>query len=232
MPLNSDFGSHDQAFIRNLTKAGIAISNVYDIGAAQGEWSWQMAKVVPEAKFNLFEPWESDQYAEALATILRQRPDFRVHRIGLGDENTTLSFNVYAHHVGNSFIDSDWEGVVEKRPIPVRRLDDVVAECGLPPADIIKIDTQGFELNILKGGEASCRGAKALMLETWLYRGYGPETPLLGELIEWLEPRNFRLVSTGGWYVSPSIRLESVDAFFLRRDVAEQIAQSGFSLHG
>src|SRR5947209_8084917 len=90
MPQNSEFGSHDQAFIRKLTEAGVAIDSIYDIGAAQGEWSWQMAKVVPQAKFNLFEPWERDQYAESLARILRERPAFRMHRIGLGDENTTL----------------------------------------------------------------------------------------------------------------------------------------------
>ena len=31
------------------------------------------------------------------------------------------------------------------------------------------------------------------MLEPWLYRGSGPETPILPEIIEWLEPRGIML---------------------------------------
>jgi FkbM family methyltransferase len=225
-----DFGFTDQKFIRKLISGGVAIESVYDVGAARGEWSSVVAEVVPRAKFNLFEPLASDQYAEFLANVMRERPDFRMHRVALGSENTRLRLNLYSSHFGNSLIDSDWEGVVGKTPVPVRRLDDYVAELGLPPADLIKMDTQGFELKILQGGESACRGAKVLMIETWLYRAYGPKTPLLGEIIEWLAPREFTMVTIGDAYVSATMELTSIDAFFLRNDVAAQIAQSGVTL--
>lgn len=227
---NREWASCDQGFIRNLMKVGIAIDSIYDVGASNGGWSAQMAKVVPHATFNLFEPLESDQYAEDLARVLRDRPDFCLHRFALGDEETTLRLNLFSNHGGSSLIDSDWEGVVSKKPVPVRRLDDVVSNLKLPPADLIKMDVQGFELKILNGGEVTCRQAKALMIETWLYRGYGPDTPLLGEIIDWMTRHDFKLVSFGDTYVAPDMTLCSIDAFFLRNDLMPVVAQSGIKL--
>ena len=226
------WASCDQDFIRNLTTAGIEIDSIYDIGASNGTWSWLMAQIVPRATFNLFEPLESEQYAKNLANVLQNRPDFRMHRIALGSENTALKLNLHAQHVGSSLIDSEWEGVVAKQVVPVRRLDDVVTELKLPPADLIKMDVQGFELKILAGAENTCRRAKALMIETWLYRGYGPATPLLGEIIDWMTGRDFRLVSLGNAYVAPDMTLSSIDAFFLRNDLMPMAAQSGVTLMG
>lgn len=226
------WASYDQDFIRNLMKVGVTIESIYDIGASNGTWSWLMAKVVPHAKFNLFEPLESDQYAKELANVLRDRPDFRMHRIALGDENTTLQLNLYREHVGSSLIDSDWEGVVAKKLVPVQRLDDMVAVLKLPPADLIKMDVQGFELKILTGAELTCRRAKALMIETWFYRAYGTGTPLLGEIIDWMTGHDFSLVSLGDTYVSPDMTLCSIDAFFLRNDLMQVVAQSGLTLMG
>ena len=227
-----EWASCDQDFIRNLIQAGITIDSIYDVGASNGGWSALMAKVIPHATFNLFEPLESDQYAAILAEVLRDRPDFRLHRVALGDEETTLRLNLFTNHGGSSLIDSDWEGVVTKKPVPVRRLDDVVSSLKLPPADLIKMDVQGFELKILNGGENTCRQAKALMIETWLYRGYGPDTPLLGEIIDWMTEHNFKLVSLGDTYVSPDLTVFSVDAFFLRNDLIPVVARSGVTLMG
>src|SRR5262249_26340449 len=88
------------------------------------------------ASFNLFEPLESDQYTKDLANVLRDRPDFRMHRIALGDEETTLQLHLYREHVGSTLIDQDWEGVVAKQAVPVRRLDDVVSTLALPSSHL------------------------------------------------------------------------------------------------
>jgi len=218
-----DFGRRDQDFLRRLLKAGIDMPSIYDIGASNGVWSWMMSDVVPHATFELFEPHPSEQYADTLAQVLKARPGFRMHRVALGNQDTTLRLNVHTDHTGATLIDSDWEGVVAKKPVPVRRLDSLVAEIGLAPPDVIKMDVQGFELKILQGAEVTCRRAKALLLETWLYRVYGPETPLLGELVEWLQPRGFILVDMGDAWISPEMKLSAIDAYFLRTDIAEKL---------
>src|SRR4029453_11706555 len=119
--------------------------------------------------------------------------------------------------------DSGWEGVVDKKLVPVRRLDDVVAGLELPPADLIKLDVQGFELKILAGAELTCHLAKALMVETWFYRGYGPGTPLFGEIVDWMTRHGFSLVSLGELYVDADMALIAIDTFFLRNDLMPMV---------
>ena len=61
----------------------------------------------------------------------------------------------------------------------------------------MKLDVQGAERLILKGGEQTLQHADVLFLETWLQRAYGPDTPLLTEMIEFLEQAGFALVDFG-----------------------------------
>lgn len=219
--MESDFGRADQEFLKRLVRAGVKLNHVYDVGASNGYWSWMMSKVVPNATFDLFEPNESEQYVDTLNTVMAQRPDFRIHRIGLGDCDTTLTLNLQSDHAGSSML--DWDNGGGKKQVPVRRLDGFVDEFKLPAPDLIKMDTQGFELKILQGGEIACRGAKALILESWLYPAYGG-TPLLGDLIKWLEPRGLILTAFGDSWAHPDQRLFSIDAYFLRSDMAAQVA--------
>jgi FkbM family methyltransferase len=219
----SDFGRSDQEFLKRLRGAEIELNHIYDVGASNGQWSWMMAQVAPGATFDLFEPNASDQYAENLKNILVARPDFRMHRVALGETEDTLPLNLFTEHFSASLLDWD-DGTGKKVAVPVRCLDKYIVDNALPMPDVIKMDTQGYELRILEGAQRACARAKALIIETWLYPAYGGGTPLLGDIIEWLEPRGFILTSFGDSWTHPDQRLFSIDAYFLRGDVAVQVA--------
>ncbi len=78
----------------------------------------------------------------------------------------------------------------------------------------MKLDVQGAERLILSGGYRTVRKADVLFLETWLTRGYGPETPLLTEMIDFLEEAGFTLVDLGEQFRDERRRVYSVDAVF------------------
>lgn len=59
--------------------------------------------------------------------------------------------------------------------------------------DFIKIDTQGSELNILKGGKESMKHAFGLELEVELKSVY-QDQPLLGEVTSFCEENNFEFI--------------------------------------
>ena len=65
--------------------------------------------------------------------------------------------------------------------VPRLGLDEYISVHGIPAPHVIKIDTQGGEEAILRGAPRSLESAGLLILETWLDRCYGPQTPLLGE---------------------------------------------------
>ena len=65
-----------------------------------------------------------------------------------------------------------------------------------PQPDLIKIDTQGSELDILKGAENTIKGVKHLIVELQHVQ-YNIGAKLVDESIEYIFSLGFELVPTG-----------------------------------
>ncbi len=65
-----------------------------------------------------------------------------------------------------------------------------MAENNLPLPDLMKIDTQGSELDILKGAEYCLKNASVLILELPLIR-YNIGSPNIAEILEHLRSKRF-----------------------------------------
>ena len=59
-------------------------------------------------------------------------------------------------------------------------------------------------------------------MECWLRKGYGPQTPLISQITEFMEERSFNLVELGYGYYSEERKLEAIDAYFLREDLCKK----------
>src|SRR6266404_2199477 len=202
--------------LRELAAKGYHPRVIYDIGGSNGIWSDSIAEVVPRAEFHAFEPLSQTLpfYERDLKSRLHRLPYFHLHPVALGDHNGMAEMFVSQDGWGSSLHDrGDIPEVKERIQVPVFRLDDYASEKHLPPPDVIKIDTQGAEAVILKGAANALKSATVLFLETWLVRGYGPNCPLLGEIIEQLRPHGFTLADFGERFYDGNHRLYSVDAF-------------------
>jgi|YNPMSStandDraft_1061717.scaffolds.fasta_scaffold11073_5 FkbM family methyltransferase len=214
----------DQRFLRRLRRRGYRARIIYDIGASTGVWSETMLRVFPEARCHLFEPLASHPvYAAELAERLTRLPGLILHPMALGEADAEETMAVAEDGFGSSLHDRGNLPLIRERlRVPVRRLDTYVRERSLEPPDIVKIDTQGFEAAILRGGAETIRHAGAVLVELWLERGYGPQTPLAEEIINLLKPLGFTLVDFGERFWDSSGRLYSVDAYFLRVELAKR----------
>jgi FkbM family methyltransferase len=215
--MTSDFlFAHERQFVRSVLASGYRSEVVYDIGASTGIWSEMIATVLPGASYELFEPLANlAGYSSDLATRLSRLKQLRLHPIALGDENGEQQIHVAQDIYGSSLRDrGDIPEVRERISVKVFRLDDYVAQNALPAPNIIKMDCQGFEDSIIRGGIQTISQADVLFIETWLKRGYGPNTPLLSEIIEMLQPLAFTIVELGEKFFDDRHRLYSVDAFF------------------
>jgi FkbM family methyltransferase len=215
------FGA-DQRFLNRLRRSGFRARVIYDVGASTGVWSETVLGIFPGARFHLFEPLASHSvFAAELEARLERVPQLVLHAIALGDTDGEETIAVAEDGFGSSLNDrGDLPLIRERRSVPVRRLDSYVRERSLEPPDIVKIDTQGFEAAVLRGGQETLRHAGALLVETWLERDYGPRTPLLPEIVALLKPLGFTLVDFGEQFRDEHGRLYSVDAFFLARELA------------
>jgi FkbM family methyltransferase len=217
------FHVEDRALFLRLKENGLAPSVVYDIGAAAGGWSAMMAAIQPKAEYHLFEPLpEYDIYKNSLGYYMGLNPTWCLHPIALSASNgeVTMSVGKGDNIWGSTILETQGDEIFERRKVSQWRLDDYVAKHKLPMPDFVKIDTQASERLIMLGGYNTISQANAMMVETWLYRGYGSSTPLLGDIIEVAETMGFVVLGFGGHYRDPQGVMQSVDAYFVKRDVA------------
>jgi FkbM family methyltransferase len=218
----------DRQFLIELKKRDYRPSVVYDLGASTGIWSELVATVYPAAEVHMFEPLaaEIETYRTDLAERTARRPRLHLHPVALGRENASGQLHATHDAYGSSLLDRgdvpDVEGAIT---VPVRRLDEYRQEHGLPWPDIMKLDCQGAEIAIMDGASECLRHAKVLLLESWLVRtrAYGPGTPLIAEVTEYLTERGFACVDFGQRFHDEQQRLYSVDCFFIAEDSLEEI---------
>ena len=212
----SEFFPHERQFLRVLLSAGYRPEIIYDIGASTGIWSETIATVLPEAAYELFEPLATHPlYGPHHQDRTQRLSRFRVHPVAFGDKNSEEQMCVTPDAYGSSLLDRGAIPEISERiPIQVFRLDDFASQNKLPAPNVIKIDCQGAEAAIIRGGFNTVSCADVLFLETWLQRGYGPQTPLLAEIIQQLRPLFFTIVDIGEKFFDDRHRLYSVDAFF------------------
>ena len=159
------FSSGHEIHLRALAQSGFAPRLIVDIGANSGEWTRTALSVWPEARALMVEPNALHANAlQALAGALNATVSTDL----LGAEDgREVDFHVMAagSATGSSVFPerSDVPRAIEPRRL--RSLDSLLAG---EPADLLKIDTQGYELEILKGAALSLPAAKAVILETSL----------------------------------------------------------------
>jgi FkbM family methyltransferase len=93
----------------------------------------------------------------------------------LGDEEGERTLHVQRVSQSSSFypqadrsryaIDPGVQDTVERRVVPVSRLDTMIAEGRVARPDFIKIDCEGFEPQILRGAQATLAGGTVLGVE-------------------------------------------------------------------
>ncbi len=162
------------------------LETVYDIGASDGSFTNNISQYLhEETKYHLFEPYE---YPEIEVDV-----DHQWHKVYLSDRERKVDFYINDEfHTGNSYYKEDTEAFDKIEPVEVTTvsLDKYVAENNLPLPDLMKIDTQGSELDILKGAEYCLKNASVLILELPLI-SYNIGSPNISEIIDYLRSKRF-----------------------------------------
>ncbi len=202
-----------EASLEALAARGLRPRVVYDVGAYHGEFARLCRRVFgPQTKVFCFEP-----LAEAITRLsaLRDRGEITLvpGLVGAEDRDAvtfheleTASSVLAEHHPTDARLARH----------PMRRLDTFAATPGTPPPDLLKIDTQGYELEVLKGAEQSLAAARVILAELNLldiHQGVA----LAGEVIGWLGQRGWALYDICSLIRRPrDAALWQADALFVK----------------
>jgi FkbM family methyltransferase len=130
---------------------------IFDVGANVGYSVQRFLHAFPGSSVYAFEP--SPDTFERLKNRVGGSPGVRLTNCGVGSADGVLELIENEIHTMSSFLPLDRFGTGQERvtrSVPVRSLDSICAEFGVQSIDLLKSDTQGFELEVF-------RGAKRLM---------------------------------------------------------------------
>ena len=148
------------------------INVVFDVGANCGAFGWDLRELGFAGKIVSFEPLQ-DAFAQ-LQDKARHDPKWQAVNIGLGARDEERVLQVAANSQSSSFLpmlnahveaapESAYQGQQIAR---LRRLDQVFGDyCGPDDRIFLKIDTQGFEEQVLEGAGATLAAMPLVQLE-------------------------------------------------------------------
>lgn len=142
---------HHQPYVldhfREFLKPGMTM---FDIGAHFGLFTLTAANLVgPTGRIHAFEPGETQlNYLRANVALNQYEDRVRVNAVALGDTPGQIGYEPGPEeNLGASHVSTKPGG----RIVPVIRLDDYCASNGIERIDAVKMDVEGFELNVLRG---------------------------------------------------------------------------------
>jgi FkbM family methyltransferase len=200
------------------------IQTVLDIGANEGQYARSVRDAGYRGRIISFEPI-STVYAALRANSIGD-PMWEVHLLALGDTEGERTISISEKSVFSS-LKQPSPYAVERFPgsraarqeiVRVSRLDHFI---DAHPIDLrytyLKVDTQGFEKEVLLGAGSALTSIPAVQLELALRQLYIDQVGWL-EMIEWMESHGFKvaLAKENGFDLDEFELLE-LDVVFLRK---------------
>lgn len=215
-----------------LQSARIIIDNgydlVFDIGANYGQFAQEMREYGYRGPIVSVEPL-SHAHERLSRAAVADAAWHVVRRCALGATKGSTVINISGTHASSSILTmnsahekaapgSESVGIEN---VDVSTLDDIFPDYGGAARKVfLKVDTQGFELEVLKGAVATLPRIDGMLLELSLIELYDRQ-PLWTEVMQWLQPHGFDLAALNQGFVDPvTFHTLQVDGLFLRRSPA------------
>jgi FkbM family methyltransferase len=141
------------------------IKTVLDIGANAGQFAYYMRHIDPTLKITCVEP---NPYCISKLNKMKNRDEiFEIYNIGLGDKKEILNLLVPSNKTkskGGSFYKPTNTENIEFLDVEVEvdTLDNLFLNKNF---DLVKIDTQGFEYQVIKGGKNFLKTVDYVIIE-------------------------------------------------------------------
>ena len=209
--------------LNEVKELGIDPVAILDIGAHTGQFYGWAKNTWPISVIWMI---ESNEVHESTLKNLTINKDDEYLITALGDEEREVTFYTRKdkpHTEGNSYYKEanywDVPHLVLESKRKLQRLDDLFTEG--TEFELIKVDTQGSELDILKGGKNLVSKSSAVILEV-SYVEYNLESPLAEEVIDYMKNVGFDIYIEIGEHYSNEPQWKDIivqkDLLFYRQE--------------
>jgi FkbM family methyltransferase len=159
----------------NLVGVGdLPIRTVFDVGANVGKMSRRYRRLFPRAMVYCFEPLPVC-YQKLNCWARRQQGKVAAFNLALGSRPGQMTIYYNPNFSPSSSLLPPSEAELREGgrriPLPVRveTLDRVAARLNVQDEILVKIDTEGFDMEVIQGGRGIIERASAVILEARTY---------------------------------------------------------------
>ena len=193
-------------------------NTIIDIGSNKGQFLILIEKMFPGRTAYSFEPIKEMMDKQKKFFSFKQNIYF--YNYALGSESSLKNFFITLRKDSSSFLkinevnnQNKNYNIKENRPIQINTLDDCFENKNIKQPILIKIDVQGYELEVLKGSAKTLNSIDYIYVEVnsgEVYEGCAK----IEEIDDFLDKHNFLRVATKFAYDF----LPWGDAFYVRRE--------------
>lgn len=174
--------------LSRISRNNIEINTIIDVGAACGTWSIAAQVHWPNCSYLLLEPLKERK--ETLSELVKNHDNWHLIQKAAGDTTGKINFYV-SQDLDGSGIAKETDQLV--REVVLTTIDLEVDERKLKGPFMIKLDTHGFELPILKGCSSIIENVSLFVIECYGFR-IATNSLLFGEMCMHMDRLGFKLI--------------------------------------
>ena len=177
----------------------LEINLIFDVGANEGQFAKKIIENGYKGKIISFEPL-NDPY-EKLVLKSSKFENWKVEKLSLGSENKNSEINVSNYSLSSSIFPISSKHLkakknsnyTSKQKTEIKKLDTYIYENKVASDhSFLKIDTQGYEYNVLGGSVQNLKNFRIILCELSFKELYIGQK-LWTDIINFLEKNNFEI---------------------------------------
>jgi len=180
-------GTMDSAF-RSIVKRRHFFNTVIDVGASNGSWTDSFMKYFKTCQYLLIEA--QPVHTRDLRQFSNEHNNVHIVMAAAGETPGQIFFDATDPLGGQASYTPYASNNIQ---VPVTTIDNEIEARGLKGPFLIKLDTHGFEIPILKGASRTLTETDVIVMECYNFR-IAPESLLFFEMCDYLKGFGFRCI--------------------------------------
>lgn len=198
--------------LHNLKINGFNPKNILDIGAYEGEWTKMIKKIYPNCNVLMVEPLPDKKVKlNELCKIFNGSVNFLSTLLSSKDDQL---LNFHPNETASSVLDEHNKNSDNNILLRTKTVDSIANG---QIFDLIKLDTQGFEIEILKGADKTIINTEVILMEISLIDIHR-NVPLIKDVLDFMDSYDFQLYDICSFIRRPLDRaLWQIDGIFVKK---------------
>lgn len=187
--------------LRIVKEQDPSINVIFDVGGHIGKWSLLAKSLFPKAQIHVFEPLLI--HVEEIKKNLKEIDGIHIYNYGLGANEANATINLSDSTDSSSLLPLTknmytifGQKKTGEELVAIKQIDSLIYRNEIPVPDVLKLDVQGYEIEVLKGAINNLKRIKYIIMEVSFVEFYRKQ-PLFDDTLIFMKQNDFQLYAFG-----------------------------------